>query len=320
MTVRPATAADLPALERLWRAFVEEMPPPEYGGVDFERELAEIAALVRDGVALLAEEEGSPVGFALAHAVGPRTGELTDLYVLPGSRRAGVAGLLVRELVGQLADQGIEHVELDVSASNSLARTVYARWGLREERTVLGAPTAALLARLEPAAPRAELGVVYVQTDDHRAVERAATAFAPRIGSPGVEVDPPVNGWIAVRDAVAGQDPAALKRVARELSDRLGAVVLSIGIETGAVVRVVALERGSVVDEYLSVPEFHGPLQPGDVIALAANATVLHRLTGADPARLRSVARTALTPADLPPPLEHAAAIAAALGLPSPDR
>jgi len=91
-------------------------------------------------------------------------------------------------------------------------------------------------------------------------------------------------------------------------------------IETGAVVRVVALERGSVVDEYLSVPEFHGPLQPGDVIALAANATVLHRLTGADPARLRSVARTALTPADLPPPLEHAAAIAAALGLPSPDR
>ena len=96
--------------------------------------------------------------------------------------------------------------------------------------------------------------------------------------------------------------------------------MISLGIEAGAVVRLTALDRGSIVDEYLSVPEFHGPLPPGDVIALAANPTVLQRLTGADSAKVRAIARTATSPADLPPPLEHAAAIAAALGLPPLDR
>ena len=52
------------------------------------------------------------------------------------------------------------------------------------------------------------------------------------------------------------------------------------------------------------MPEYHGPLPPGDVIALGANPTVVARLTGADPARVREVARTAASPADLPPALE----------------
>ena len=40
------------------------------------------------------------------------------------------------------------------------------------------------------------------------------------------------------------------------------------------------------------MPEFHGPLPPGDVVALAANPRVIARLTGADPARVRTAART----------------------------
>ena len=55
-------------------------------------------------------------------------------------------------------------------------------------------------------------------------------------------------------------------------------------------------EAGRVVDEYLSVPEHYGPLPPGDVIALAANPRVVARLTGADPAAVRAVARTAALP------------------------
>jgi hypothetical protein len=39
------------------------------------------------------------------------------------------------------------------------------------------------------------------------------------------------------------------------------------------------------------------------------------RLTGADPARLREVARTAALPADLPPALELLAQIAAVMGV-----
>ena len=183
MTVRAATAADQPTLEALWRAFAAEVPPPEHVAVDAEHELREIADLVRDGIALLAVgDDGAAVGFALAHRAGFRAGELTDLYVVPAARRAGVARALARGVVAQLKEHGIGHVELDVQTSNAAARSVYARWGFREQRVVLAAPVAALEARLEPAAPGVELGIVFVQTDDYVAVERAALAFAPRSG------------------------------------------------------------------------------------------------------------------------------------------
>ncbi len=42
---------------------------------------------------------------------------------------------------------------------------------------------------------------------------------------------------------------------------------------------MILFERGRIVDEYLSVPEFYGPLPPGDVVGLAANPTVVARLT-----------------------------------------
>jgi hypothetical protein len=69
------------------------------------------------------------------------------------------------------------------------------------------------------------------------------------------------------------------------------------------------------VDEYLSVPEYHGPLPPGDVIGLGANPTVLARLTGADPGRVRAVARTAGTAAELPPAPELVAQLAELMGI-----
>jgi ribosomal protein S18 acetylase RimI-like enzyme len=324
VTIRAATSDDLPELERLWRRFEDEVPPPAYVEVDAARELGEVADLVRDGIALVAEADDGVVGFVLARTksahAGSRAGEIIDLYVEPAARRDGVARALVHEAASRLAGAGVEHVELDVDASNDGARAVYARWGFHEQHLVLVAPVDGLVARLAPVAGGPTLGVVFVQTDDQGAVERAASSFAPRIGSSGVDVDAPVEGWIGVRDSVGMHDPDALRRLTKELSDRLGSVVVSLGIESGAVVRLVAMERGSILDEYLSVPEFHGPLPPGDVIALAANPTVLHRLTGADPSRVRAVVRTATSPADLPPAVELAASIAAVLGLPPLDR
>jgi hypothetical protein len=70
-----------------------------------------------------------------------------------------------------------------------------------------------------------------------------------------------------------------------------------------------------MVDEYLSVPEYYGQLPPGDALALRANPTVLARLTGAVPARVRAVARTADTPAELPAAPELYASIADLMGL-----
>jgi hypothetical protein len=95
-----------------------------------------------------------------------------------------------------------------------------------------------------------------------------------------------------------------LRRLAIELSNRTAALVLAMGVEGGAVVRYVAIERGRVVDEYLSVPEHYGELPPGEVIGLGANPRLMARLTGADPERVRQVARTAQLPSELPPPLE----------------
>ncbi len=70
-----------------------------------------------------------------------------------------------------------------------------------------------------------------------------------------------------------------------------------------------------MVDEYLSIQEFYGPLPPGDVIALAANPRVVARLTGAEPAVVRAAAVHARTPQELPPPEETLAALAAAMGI-----
>jgi hypothetical protein len=92
-------------------------------------------------------------------------------------------------------------------------------------------------------------------------------------------------------------------------------VVFTIGVEEGTAVHYIAFERGRTLDEYLSVPDFRGPLPSGDAIALRANPTVVARLTGAHPASIRSVARTAASPDELPPADELLRELALALGL-----
>ena len=57
---------------------------------------------------------------------------------------------------------------------------------------------------------------------------------------------------------------------------------------------------------------------PGDVVALNANPTVAHRLTGADPERVRAVAKTASSAAELPPAEDTYAELAEVLGVPIP--
>jgi hypothetical protein len=107
-----------------------------------------------------------------------------------------------------------------------------------------------------------------------------------------------------------------LRRLARELSDRMGSFVIVMGVEEGRVVRYVALERGRVVDEYLSVPEYYGPLPPGEVIALGANPRLMARLTGADADAVRATARTATTPEELPAASALVAELARLFGIP----
>ena len=317
MNVRAATLADRDPLRELYREFFAECPPPSHVEVDLEEELREVDELVSSGVAIVAEREGDLAGFALARRKRGTVGALTDLYVRPGERRGGVAAALVREAAAALRERGATHVALSVQAVNTNARRVYERWGFREAQLELVAELDALERRLERSTAEPSFGSIHVQTDDLTAVERAVRQYVPRLpgSSRGSVVAPPRNGWIAVYDELCDRDPAMLRRLARELTDRLGAVVLLLGAEEGRVIRYALFERGRIVDEYLSVPEYHGPLPPGDVVAMGANPTAVARLTGADPAQVRAIARTAASPAELPPAGDHLAELARALGI-----
>ena len=159
-------------------------------------------------------------------------------------------------------------------------------------------------------------GSVHLQTDDQNEVVQSVSRLVPRVfRSRATVVSPPRNGWVTVYDEVADRDPRQLGRLARELSHASGLVVFAVGVDASELVHYTAFERGRILDEYVSVPEFRGPLPPGDAIALRANPTVVARLTGADPATVRAVARTAASPEELPPARELIVELAAGLGL-----
>jgi GNAT superfamily N-acetyltransferase len=310
--IRTATHDDLPLVRELWRAFSEEVPDAEWREDDSADDLRELEAAIGRDTVLLADD----VGLAVATKRGDRAALLDILYVRPQARGAGVARELVHEAAEQLRAQGVEMLELEVLASNGNARSVYDRWGFQPVELTLAAPIDALAERLSRSAGGPTFGAIHVQTDDAGAVERDVRKALPRMGhSEQTTVSSAHNGWVTVDDELCNRDPNVLQRLAKELSYTSGGVVLALGVEDGALVRYTLYDRGAAVDEYASVPEFRGPLPPGDVIALGANPTVVARLTGADPARVREVVRTAASPADLPPAVELHGQIAQLMGV-----
>ena len=314
--IRPFTEEDRPALHELYAEFYDELPPPPYHSDTLEHELGEVDELTADGVAFVAENEGRLVGLVLGRLKGRSEGYVSELFVKDGFRRRGTAKQLLRAAAEALRAQGADHVTLNVDVDNTNARAVYERLGFRPDsmKLVIGAEE---LVERTGAAPRAaSFGSVHVQTDDRAAVDKAVDRFLPRLGSSaGTAISEPRNGWVAVYDELCDRDPKVARRLALELSNAVGTVVFALGLEHGAVVRFLLVDRGRIVDEYLSVPEFYGPLPPGDVVALAANPTVVARLTGADAAEVRAVARTAAAPDELPSAPELLAQIAEVVGL-----
>jgi len=317
MKIRPASPEDFETVARLWRDFVAEVPPPSYEALDVEKELGEIRDILASEIAFLAEDDGkNAVGFALASARSGRAGTLSDLYVAPSARRQHVGRDLARAVVQAFAERGFETLDLEVETANTVARSIYGRWGLRDEVVIMSGSVAALEQRLGSDAS-SSFGSVHVQTDDVSGIEQAVRQFVPRLpgASRGSLIAPPRNGWIGVYDDVCDRDPEMLRRLAHELSDRRGAVVVAFGVEQEAVLRMILFEDGRIVDEYLSVPEYYGPLPPGDVVGLAVNPRVVARLTGADPESVRRTARTAPAPGDLPPARELLAKLSRELGI-----
>ena len=177
MTIRKADNADLDLLRGLWDEFEAELEQySERSDPD-----PDIEHYVTDEVALVAEEDGRPVGFALARRRDDVVGYLNSVYVRPEFRRRGVG----RELMAAAsAALGSEVLSLLVHVSNEEARTAYRRLGFRDEavRLVVEAE------KLEAAPKEPSHGTVYVQTDDEGAVEKAVAGFLRR---PATAVSPP---------------------------------------------------------------------------------------------------------------------------------
>jgi ribosomal protein S18 acetylase RimI-like enzyme len=303
--IRQATADDLPLVRDLWDEFGSEIHDAAWRDPDHDDDLARIEKALADGGVLLADEDG----IAVVSTIGSRTAELDFLHVRRHARGKGLAAELMREAVDLVRDRGLEMLELHVLASNTDARAVYERWGFEPVELVVAAPVEALEQRLVPA-DGPTFGFVHVQTDDVEQVKRDAVKVL-RL-EPDVEVE---GNWVRVRSDATDADPERLKALAKELSYTTGGVTLSLGIQRGAVVRYDLFDRGADVDEYLSVPEYFRPLPPGDAYALGANATVVGRLTGADPRRVREVARTAASPGELPPAQELYEQLATVMGV-----
>jgi hypothetical protein len=220
---------------------------------------------------------------------------------------------VLRELIEEARAAGAERLQIETTHE---AGDAWIRAGFTETARLLEAPVETLESHLG-AEKEPSYGSIHVQSDDVDAVERAVRQFVPRLpgGSQGSVVLPPDEGWTSVYDELCDREPEMLRRLAREISDRMGAFVVAMGVEEGRVVRYIALERGRVVDEYLSVPEYYGPLPPGEVIALGANPRLMARMTGADLESVRSIAKTATTPDELQAPAELLARLAQAFGI-----
>jgi len=130
--IRPATAADIPALARLWHAGWHEAhaayTPPALTALrteaDFTRRLDHLLADTR-----MAGDDPA-LGFCTI-----RDDELYQLFVSPAARASGLAARLLADGEARLAARGVGMARLDVGLENHRAAKFYTRQGWQETGT-----------------------------------------------------------------------------------------------------------------------------------------------------------------------------------------
>ena len=132
--IRPATPADVPAVLRFVRELAEYEREPDaveateamlHEALFGERPAAE---------AVIAEADGTPIGFALFfHNFSTWKGRsglyLEDLYVTPAARGSGTGKALLRHLAGVALDRGCARFEWAVLDWNTPAIDFYRAMG-----------------------------------------------------------------------------------------------------------------------------------------------------------------------------------------------
>jgi GNAT superfamily N-acetyltransferase len=311
--IRRATEDDQGTIRELWEEFQLEVPEPEgFVPETWEQEWDDVQKNIATGAVFLAEDEAGPVGVARLEEQHQGSSHIHLVYVRPRSRRQGVTKALLRAAADAAREQGAQTVSLEVLLANDVARAAWQHLGFKDVWVGMAQPLETLDVRLAEVEDAGEWrATTHVQSDDEVSVERAVGQFLPRLQAPDVRSG---ESWMRVTDPVLDRDRDAHGRFAKELSERLGAVTVALALE-GPVVRFRLYERGRMVDEYLSVPTYYGALPKGDELALAANPTLVSRLTGADRDDVKRVARNAALPAELPPAPELYEQIARLMGL-----
>lgn len=148
--IAEAGAERLDEIGKLWRDMhehdaavaggVRDVAPFRAAEDAWRRSRGELESWMAAGTGrlLVAERDGSPVGFAFFRtcdgdpglATGERVGELVALSVEPELRRWGVGSLLMEAVEDRLGAAGIGHIALDVVAGNDDALRFYERWGI----------------------------------------------------------------------------------------------------------------------------------------------------------------------------------------------
>lgn len=314
MKIRRATEADEAVLRELWEEYEADVSsPPSPERQTWMGEWGSVRANLSEGAVYLAEDDEGAVGVAEAAAPARGRAHIALVYVRPRGRRQGTGKALLAACVRELKEKGATVISLDVLTTNETARTVWQRLGFEEVQLALATPVDALERRLAVRPSGRSRSTTHVQSDDGLSILRALAQSVPRLDSADVDSTP--NGWIRIAHPLLDSDRDLQGRLAKEISERIGGVVVALALELEAVVRFRLYENGRMVDEYLSVPRFYGELPKADELALEANPTLVARLTGANRDDVKHIARTALSPADLPDPPELYEQVARLMGL-----
>ena len=123
MLIRPATAADVPAMMALER---RAATAAHWSVADYAR----LFGAGSQYIALVLEEQDVE-GFVVARGIGTEW-ELENIAVAGAARRRGLATRLLIELLERARRGGARHMFLEVRESNRAARSLYERWDFVE--------------------------------------------------------------------------------------------------------------------------------------------------------------------------------------------
>lgn len=122
--IRPASAADIPAMAALER----QSSTAAHWAESFYRGLFEEG--VAERISLVAEDEGEIRGFLVARITGGEC-ELENIVVAEDAQRRGMGSKLTCALAGPIRQRNVTRVFLEVRESNAAARALYEKCGFQ---------------------------------------------------------------------------------------------------------------------------------------------------------------------------------------------